>query len=243
MRRRRAERLALRAQASVEAGCFEDARMCLAEARALSPTLPQLDVIERNLPDPGSVAVAEAVDDVEPTMPVGRPRVAMVAVVVIVIIASFGVAGWFATRAAVAPDAVTVETSGHSAPAAVEPMPAPSTVFAKETAATQAASEPAPTAIDTAPVVTEPTASQPEPRRQELPASPSVATVLPDRSAGRHGVDSAATAGAATEHGGCSAALRPSAFWICRPLHRHRPRRRLSLHHPNRRRNLLCGPC
>ena len=49
MRHRRAERLALRAEAALAAGCIEDASACLAEAKTLAPELPQLDAIERSL--------------------------------------------------------------------------------------------------------------------------------------------------------------------------------------------------
>ena len=49
MRRRRAERLALRADVAVDAGCPEDARACLEEARALAPGLPELALIEAKL--------------------------------------------------------------------------------------------------------------------------------------------------------------------------------------------------
>jgi hypothetical protein len=56
MRRRRAERLALRADVAADAGCIEEAREALAEARALAPTLPELDRIEHKLDRPAPVA-------------------------------------------------------------------------------------------------------------------------------------------------------------------------------------------
>src|SRR3954467_14961354 len=49
MRRRRAERLALRAEMAASAGFEEDARACLAEARSLAPDLPELAVAEAAL--------------------------------------------------------------------------------------------------------------------------------------------------------------------------------------------------
>ena len=49
MRRRRAERLALRADVAADAGCIQEAREALAEARKLAPTLPDLDRIEHKL--------------------------------------------------------------------------------------------------------------------------------------------------------------------------------------------------
>ena len=56
MRRRRAERLALRADVAADAGCIEEAREALAEARTLAPTLPELDRIEHKLDRPAPVA-------------------------------------------------------------------------------------------------------------------------------------------------------------------------------------------
>jgi hypothetical protein len=56
MRRRRAERLALRADVAADAGYPEDARACLEEARTLAPGLPELALIEAKLlaaPRPG----------------------------------------------------------------------------------------------------------------------------------------------------------------------------------------------
>lgn len=52
MRRRCAERLVLRADAAADAGCPDDARSCLEEARALAPGLPQLALIEAKLSHP-----------------------------------------------------------------------------------------------------------------------------------------------------------------------------------------------
>jgi hypothetical protein len=49
MRRRRAERLALRADIAVEAGCPDEARACLEEARRLAPALPECARVEQKL--------------------------------------------------------------------------------------------------------------------------------------------------------------------------------------------------
>src|SRR3954467_9307297 len=46
MRRKRAERLALRAEVAAEAGCFDDARQCLDEARSIAPGLPAIAAAE-----------------------------------------------------------------------------------------------------------------------------------------------------------------------------------------------------
>lgn len=52
MRRRRAERLALRADVAADAGCVEEARQALAEARMLVPNLADLDRIQNKLDSP-----------------------------------------------------------------------------------------------------------------------------------------------------------------------------------------------
>lgn len=49
MRRRRADRLALRADIAADAGCPDDAREYLEEARSLAPGLPELALIEAKL--------------------------------------------------------------------------------------------------------------------------------------------------------------------------------------------------
>lgn len=49
MRHRRAERLVLRAEVAAGAGCFDDAREALHEARRLAPDLPQLIAAERSI--------------------------------------------------------------------------------------------------------------------------------------------------------------------------------------------------
>jgi hypothetical protein len=49
MRRRRAERLALRADVAADAGCLDEAREAFGEARKLWPSLPDLDRIARKL--------------------------------------------------------------------------------------------------------------------------------------------------------------------------------------------------
>src|SRR3954470_16018907 len=46
MRRKRAERLTLRAEIAAEAGCFDDARQCLDEARSIAPGLPAIAAAE-----------------------------------------------------------------------------------------------------------------------------------------------------------------------------------------------------
>jgi hypothetical protein len=52
MRRRRVERLLLRADVAADEGCFDEARACLEEARRLAPGLPAIADIERKLEAP-----------------------------------------------------------------------------------------------------------------------------------------------------------------------------------------------
>jgi len=49
MRRRRAERLVLRADVAAEAGCFDEARASLDEARALWPYAPRLAEVQQRV--------------------------------------------------------------------------------------------------------------------------------------------------------------------------------------------------
>lgn len=199
MRRRRAERLALRAQAAADAGCFEDARMCLAEARGLCPGLTQLDEIERQLPRVGPVieeVTPDAAERVETAPQPARGRRGALAAAVLVLAATAAVvAGWLGmtgresketgvpTTTAVAPSAPpptpAAPASQEPSVPAVDPMPAPSSVFATETAAA-----PAPPPADSRPV-TEPapppvTARAPAATRQELPTSVAGTTEPPN---------------------------------------------------------------
>jgi hypothetical protein len=58
MRRRRAERMLLRAQAALDSGCLDEARTALDEARRLAPTLPSLDDVEASIARAAEPAVA-----------------------------------------------------------------------------------------------------------------------------------------------------------------------------------------
>lgn len=60
MRRRRAQRLALRADVAADEGCPDAARSCLEEARALAPGLPELAIIEAKLSRPPRRPVSAA---------------------------------------------------------------------------------------------------------------------------------------------------------------------------------------
>jgi hypothetical protein len=155
MRRRRAERLALRAEAAASAGFEEDARACLAEARTLVPDLPEIAVAEAALahqPDP-LVAVAE---------PLPSSRSAFVTFAAACILLAAFVGGWIAYR---------------DVPGVADESPAPvaqAAALVREPAATSApVTGPAPAT----PSLTTPAAAAPAPEpvadtSAELPAAP-----------------------------------------------------------------------
>jgi hypothetical protein len=60
MRRRRVDRLLLRAEVALEEGCPEAARACLTEARELAPELPAIDAIQRRLDAAGRFRLSAA---------------------------------------------------------------------------------------------------------------------------------------------------------------------------------------
>jgi hypothetical protein len=83
MRRRRAERLVLRAEAAADAGCLDDARMCLTEARGLAPDLPGLDALDQRLSPAAPVE-----------LPATRSRAFVAAAVMAALIAALVFLGW-----------------------------------------------------------------------------------------------------------------------------------------------------
>jgi hypothetical protein len=142
MRRRRAERLALRAEAAASAGFEEDARACLAEARTLVPDLPEIAVAEAALahqPD-SLVAVAEP-------LPSSRSPFVTFAAACILLAAFVG--GWIAYRDVPVADespapvaqaaALVTEPAATSAPLT---RPAPATPSLTTPAAAAPAPEP-----------------------------------------------------------------------------------------------------
>ena len=131
MRRRRAERLVLRAEAAIEAGCLDDARTCLEEARTLTPDLPALDTLEQRLSPP----VPEAD---EPVRTRSRMATAAAAILALISIGVLILVGWPIVRqlddqtdapTAAARAAVPAPAAQPSDPA---PQPAP-TVGTSET--------------------------------------------------------------------------------------------------------------
>jgi hypothetical protein len=131
MRRRRAERLLLRAEAAFDAGCLDDARQCVAEARALAPSFPGLGDVEQKLSAPLSAVKRGATPR----------RIAAVAAFAIAI--TVGLAGWTlvpgtnATAEIPAPPPAPIAAAPSQSPAAPipDPLPAPAALFTAETAA------------------------------------------------------------------------------------------------------------
>jgi hypothetical protein len=91
MRRRRAARLALRAEAAASAGFEDDARACLSEARTLAPELPEIAAAEAALTRP-SESVLVIAD------PPTTSRSAFLALATACILLAAFVGGWIAYR-------------------------------------------------------------------------------------------------------------------------------------------------
>ena len=115
MRRRRAERMLLHAQAALDAGCLDDARVALDEARRLSPGLPQLQEVEDRI----AVAAAPVIRP-----PVAAARRSLTAAASLVLLAVAALVGWRVLKAPPASPrgASSVATAG---PSATAPKPAP----------------------------------------------------------------------------------------------------------------------
>jgi hypothetical protein len=164
MRRRRAERLALRAEVAAEAGCLDDARECLDEARALAPSLPQLAIIEQKLSAPPPRAARAVI----------RRAFAIAAVAALALLIAILVPR-APTPTAAAP-VVSEPRPGAPLPAAkaVAPSDAAPPVTPSDAVSPVAPSDAvAPVAPRAQPAVAE---SEPQPRRQELPAASAIAT-------------------------------------------------------------------
>ena len=126
MRRRRAERLALRADVAADAGCPEDARACLEEARTLAPGLPALALIEAKL----SALPRRGVSSTSKWAVVAAACTAAM------------IGGVAMTRPASAPPAIAARPISHVAAAAE--IAAPPRVFAPIPSAVLEESEPEP---------------------------------------------------------------------------------------------------
>lgn len=120
MRRRRAERLVLRADVAAEAGCVEDARALLDEARALWSTAPGLAELQRKIDDVGATP-AEA----PATAPSRWKEMTAAAAVVLFISAALAVVGAAAIhRRLPARDAkALVDVIPAPSPAPIETLP------------------------------------------------------------------------------------------------------------------------
>lgn len=109
MRRRRAERLALRADVAADAGCPDAARACLEEARTLAPGLPELSLIEAKLSAPPR-------HDPASTIQWSMLAAACAAAII---------GGVAMARTASAPAAIDVRPIAHTAPATEIAVPTP----------------------------------------------------------------------------------------------------------------------
>ena len=166
MRRRRAERLVLRGQAATDAGCLDDARTCLAEAQALDPAYPGIAELEKRL--------APSEPDTPPAADGHRRNVALA---LIGSAAAILLAGWavFPRPHAVQPSAAPatpIQSAQVTPPSPrlsetlpapnVQPLPAPSAVFAAETAAAAESAAAAVNAAPAPPAVTPAAPARPE---------------------------------------------------------------------------------
>jgi hypothetical protein len=114
MRRRRLGRCLLRAEVALEAGCFDDARLALAEARQLEPQEPSLDELE---------ARVAAMRAVPPPPPPERARsngpLLVIAAVLVLAIPS----AWLLTRTPTPPQSQAPVATAERITIAPEPMP------------------------------------------------------------------------------------------------------------------------
>ena len=192
MRRRRAERCILRAEVAAEAGCMDEAREALQEARKLAPGLPEIAAVEANIFRNTATIVA---DPASPRF--WRFLYYAAAAVVSIAVLSMGFVWWQRTNHEPASQPATVRehTPGPSATIARPGAPRPSRDVRVETETVTAASVNEPP-VATRPVsatlearadVTEPPVSSPqplpriadrEPVRREPVASPEATSAV-----------------------------------------------------------------
>ncbi|HET7695718.1 MAG TPA: hypothetical protein VFK57_08435 [Vicinamibacterales bacterium] len=177
MRRRRADRLLLRAEAAIEARCYEDALQVLAEARSLVPNMPGLDELERKAAEPVPAAKPGA------ARRWGAAAAAVLALSGTAVLGAWMMVSRPAPRpepsAAIpvnpAPQKTPTSTAAapsptQTAPATLPSLPPPADVFASETAAArpQTAVE---KAVPTAGVEPDAPAAVPASRATSVPPS------------------------------------------------------------------------
>ena len=121
MRRRRAERMLLHAEAALDAGCPDEARAALDEARRLSPALPSLDDLEARITEAAAPVVVP---------PAATTRRSLGALAGVALIALAAIAGWRILRTSPAPQPaispVAAAGLASTAPKTPTPPPAPS---------------------------------------------------------------------------------------------------------------------
>src|SRR5436190_10822461 len=174
MRRRRAERCILRAQVAAEAGCLEDARTALEEARKLAPGLADIDVVEANIFGRDETIVADPASS--PTRGFFYYAACTAAVLASVAILSIGFSWWQRTSriAPAAPATVRTPVPGPSADTKKPAVAHPSRDVRIETVAVTAMSvnEPA--------VATRPVSGVLQARAESVIPPPSVPASAPE---------------------------------------------------------------
>lgn len=170
MRRRRAERCILRAEVAAEAGCLEEARAALEEARKLAPGLPEIAAVEANIFGREAALVAT------PALRWSRLLYYAAAVLACAAILSMGFVWWqrgTAEATASPPATVHQHAPGPSAAIAAPALPRPSRDVRVETIAVTV------TSINEPPVVTRPVSAVLEARDDAPEPPPSVPAPLP----------------------------------------------------------------
>jgi hypothetical protein len=163
MRRRRAERCILRAEVAAEAGCLEDARAALDEARKLAPGLAEIAAVEANIFGREATLVAES--KAHRTWRVFYYAAAVLACVAIL---SMGFVWWQRTTREApspAPGTVRQQAPGPSAAVPSPALPRPSRDVRVETVALTVAT------INEPPVVAKPVSAVLE-ARADTPEPP-----------------------------------------------------------------------
>jgi hypothetical protein len=177
MRRRRAERCILRAEVAAEAGCLDEAREALEEARKLAPGLPEIAAVEANIFRSHATIVG---DPASPRS--SRFLYYAAAVLVSVAVLSMGFAWWQRTsrEAASQPATVHKHVPGPSATTTTPAAPRPSRDVRVETETVTAAMvneppvalRPVSATLEARADVADPPASIPEPLPQIVDREP-----------------------------------------------------------------------
>jgi hypothetical protein len=169
MRRRRAEHLVVRAEAALDAGCVDDAREALHEARRLAPDLPQIVSVEHSI---------DAFQNAARVKQLTRPRdVSLSLALGAILLAATAGAVWWTTRTPTAPPSVHSPAFSIAQPHTPSPSPAPHSVIVEQqpiTVAEIALRTPAPADVE-AERLPAPTSEPP----RVMPTSAALVTDIP----------------------------------------------------------------